>query len=252
MKVEKNRSKFTFALATLILSLLSTVPVYAMHIMEGFLPVPWAIGWAVVSLPVVILGIKKISEQSSNSQMMMLMVLTGAYVFVLSALKIPSVTGSCSHPTGTGLAAIMFGPLVSSVLATIVLIFQAVLIAHGGITTLGANVFSMGIIGPAVAYGVFKLLKGKNTEYLKDKNKVLFAVFAASTVGDLFTYVITALQLALAHPGESILASFTKFASVFAVTQVPLALIEGILTAVVFSFIAERNREELNLLQVTA
>ncbi len=62
-------------------------------------------------------------------------------MFVLSALKIPSVTGSCSHPTGVGLGAIMFGPSVMFVLGTIVLIFQALLLAHGGITTLGANAF---------------------------------------------------------------------------------------------------------------
>ena len=30
-----------------------------------------------------------------------------AFSFVLSALKLPSVTGSCSHPTGTGLGALL-------------------------------------------------------------------------------------------------------------------------------------------------
>ena len=67
---------------------------------------------------------------------------------MLSALKIPSVTGSCSHPTGTGLGAVLFGPGVMTVLGTIVLLFQALLLAHGGLTTLGANVFSMAIVGP--------------------------------------------------------------------------------------------------------
>lgn len=51
-------------------------------------------------------------------------------MFVLSSLKLPSVTGSCSHPTGNGLGAVLFGPAVASVLATIVLVFQALLIAH--------------------------------------------------------------------------------------------------------------------------
>ena len=73
--------------------------------------------------------------------MKMLIAVVGAFAFVLSALKIPSVTGSSSHPTGVGLAAILFGPAITSVLGLIVLIFQAILLAHGGITTLGANVF---------------------------------------------------------------------------------------------------------------
>lgn len=87
-------------------------------------------------------------------------------MFVLSALKIPSVTGSCSHPTGVGLGAIMFGPSVMFVLGTIVLIFQALLLAHGGITTLGANAFSMAIIGPIVSFLIFKALK-KKTEIMQ-------------------------------------------------------------------------------------
>ena len=64
--------------------------------------------------------------------------LAGGFVFVLSALKIPSVTGSCSHPTGTGLGAIIFGPTTMTVVGLIVLLFQALLLAHGGLTTLGA------------------------------------------------------------------------------------------------------------------
>ena len=79
---------------------------------------------------------------------MTLIAMSGAFIFVISSLKIPSVTGSCSHMTGTGLGAIMFGPASVSVLGIIVLIFQAVLLAHGGLTTLGANTFSMAIAGP--------------------------------------------------------------------------------------------------------
>ena len=42
----------------------------------------------------------------------------------------------------------------------IVLLFQALLLAHGGITTLGANAFSMAIVGPWVAWGVWRLTSG--------------------------------------------------------------------------------------------
>lgn len=252
MKVlKKNRALLVAMSVFFVVVLLYPVAVHAMHIMEGFLPVPWAIFWAVVSLPFLILGIKKMRDYSQNSHMVMLMALTGAYIFVLSAMKIPSVTGSCSHPTGSGLAAIFFGPMVSGVLSLIVLIFQAVLLAHGGITTLGANVFSMGILGPICAYYIFRLIKGKHADYSKDKKRILLAVFAASALGDLMTYVMTSLQLALAHPGESMWAAFIKFASIFAVTQTPLAIIEGLVTMMIFSFIAERNRDELNLLKIT-
>ena len=57
--------------------------------------------------------------------------------------------------TGTGLGAILFGPAAMSVLGLIVLLFQAVLLAHGGLTTLGANTFSMAVAGPFVSYFLF-------------------------------------------------------------------------------------------------
>lgn len=133
---------------------------YSMHIMEGFLPLKWCIIWNIVSLPFVVIGLIAINKKvKENPKLKMLLGFAGAFAFVLSALKIPSVTGSCSHPTGVGLGAILFGPFAMSVLAFIVLLFQALLLAHGGITTLGANTFSMAIVGPIASYYIFKGVK---------------------------------------------------------------------------------------------
>ena len=121
-----------------------------MHIMEGFLPHPWWEIWWAIMIPIVAYGIYKLSKiAKKNPEAKPLLALMGAFIFVVSALKLPSVFGSSSHPTGSGLAAVVFGPAIASVLSMIALIFQATLLAHGGITTLGANVFSMGIVGPA-------------------------------------------------------------------------------------------------------
>ncbi|MHC5717694.1 MAG: energy-coupling factor ABC transporter permease, partial [Nostoc sp.] len=43
----------------------------------------------------------------------------------------PDKSCSCSHPTGTGLDAVLFGSLTMSVLGSLVLLFQALLLAHG-------------------------------------------------------------------------------------------------------------------------
>ena len=113
--------------------------------------------WWVISIPFIVLGLRSIRKTiEENPETKMLLGLSGAFAFVLSALKIPSVTGSCSHPTGVGLGTVLFGPLAMSVIGTIVLLFQSLLLAHGGITTLGANAFSMAIVGPFIAYFVFK------------------------------------------------------------------------------------------------
>ena len=96
---------------------------------------------------------------SEKPEIKVLIAMAGAFAFLLSALKLPSVTGSCSHPTGVGLGTLMFGPLPMVVLGVIVLLFQTLLLAHGGITTLGANTFSMAIGGPLITYLIYILCK---------------------------------------------------------------------------------------------
>ena len=209
--------------------LLIGVNTYSMHIMEGFLPLNWVMVWFAICIPFWIIGIKKLQTVSKGSVQD-----KGAFIFVLSALKIPSVTGSSSHPTGVGLSAILYGPFVTSILGTIVLIFQAGLLAHGGFTTLGANAFSMAIAGPVVSYLIYKALAKKNRTV---------AIFLAAAIGDLATYVVTSFQLAFAYPSPEggVIASFIKFGTVFAVTQIPLAVIEGLLTNVVMNILEKYN-----------
>ncbi|NLK64589.1 MAG: energy-coupling factor ABC transporter permease [Tissierellia bacterium] len=231
------KKRFILCLALVSVMLLSPNYIFGMHIMEGFLPVGWAIFWTIVSLPFVVMGIRTISKTfNENPNQKLLFALVTAFVFILSALKMPSVTGSTSHPTGTGLGAVLFGPLPMAVSGLIVLLFQALLLAHGGISTLGANVFSMAIVGPFAAYFTYKLLKGTNKK---------LAVFLAAALGDLVTYVVTSVQLALAHPDAAggVMGSLTKFLSIFAVTQIPLAIAEGILSIMVFELIVNYQKE---------
>lgn len=145
--------------------------------------------------------------------------------------------------TGTGLGAILFGPLAVSILGIIVLIFQAVLLAHGGLTTLGANTFSMAVAGPFLSFAVYKICQ-------KCRLNRRISVFLAAMLGDIFTYCITSVQLALAYPSEQggFLASAAKFLGVFAPTQLPLAIVEGILTVVIIIALESYARPELKIL----
>ena len=94
----------------------------AMHIMEGFLPQGHAIAWGVVCLPFLVWGFLSIQKIVANHRKaILLLAMMGAYAFVLSALKMPSVTGSSSHPTGTGLGAVLFGPAPMALLGLLVL-----------------------------------------------------------------------------------------------------------------------------------
>jgi cobalt/nickel transport system permease protein len=210
-----------------------------MHIMEGFLPWYWCVFWFALSLPIVSWGfwkLKKIFRE--NPEQKMTIAVSGAFIFVLSSLKMPSVTGSSSHPTGTGAATMLYGVASTAALSIIVLIFQALLLAHGGITTLGANVFSMGIAGPFVGYVAYRAL-------MKAKVSLVPTVFTVAFLADIATYITTAFQLALAYPTDgSVMTSFVSFFEIFAVTQIPLAVVEGILFVMFFDYLA-RSRPDI-------
>lgn len=238
-KIEKTIVAFSMMLAVLFAT---SQTAYGMHIMEGYLPVVHCIIWGAICIPFLVAGVISIRHTvQEKRRTLILLAMSGAYIFVISSLKIPSVTGSCSHMTGTGLAAILFGPMATSILGIIVLVFQAILLAHGGLTTLGANTFSMAIAGPLLSILLYKI-----GNKLKVNRKV--SIFIAAALGDLFTYCVTSIELALAYPSETggVAASALKFLAVFAPTQVPLAIIEGILTVIIIIGMESFAAPELN------
>lgn len=228
--------------------MLACTPVFSMHIMEGYLPASWSGIWYAIMLPFLIYAYRELAKKNKiNPKYKITLALAGAFVFVLSALKLPSVTGSSSHLTGTSLGAIVIGPIVMPLVGVIVLLFQALLLAHGGITTLGANVFSMAIVGPWLAYFIYVLgMKAKINQYL--------VVFFSAFMGDLITYVTTSFQLAVAYPDSlsGIMGAALKFLSVFAVTQMPLAIIEGFITVAAYKMIRSQGIEPVNILARSA
>lgn len=196
-----------------------------MHIAEGFLPPLHAAAWTLASAPFVVAGVRELVRKSrgeKGGEERLWLAASGSFVFLLSALKLPSLTGSSSHATGVGFAATLAGIRTTFVTCLLVLLFQALLLAHGGLSTLGANFFSMGVVGGLSAWAVLRLCERLGLGWRA-------SIFAAAVLSDLLTYVTTAIQLALAYPDASsgYAGSLGKFLAVFAVTQVPLALAEG-------------------------
>ena len=180
--------------------------VSAMHIMEGYLPGGFCIAWGALCIPFLVAGFLSIKKTlAEHKNLITLLAMSGAV----------------------------------SILGLIVLLFQAILLAHGGLTTIGANTFSMAIAGPFVSYGIFVLCK-------KAKVNKVISVFLAATVGDLFTYCVTAVQMALAHNADTtFMAAMGKFLTVFAPTQVPLAVIEGVITVLIIQGLETYAKPEL-------
>lgn len=219
-------------------------PAYAMHISEGILPVHWAALWFVLSVPFVAWGLRNLRIRSKEEPHLKAMVaLVGAAVFVISCMPIPVPTaGTCSHPCGTGMAAILIGPTLTVVVASVALVLQALFLAHGGLTTLGADILSMGVIGAFTGYGIFVLARRIGAPWA-------VAAFMAGLLSDWAVYSATSFFLATALHGDGSFAPmFLTILAAFVPTQVPLGILEGFLSAGCYSFVHARRPEFLAML----
>jgi len=236
------RSHIPLALVIAVILLFTCpAPAQAMHIAEGILPAGWAVLWYCISAVFVITGIIIIRNKTKEIKgLMPLLGVAGAIIFLVSVFPVPvPVTGSCSHPCGTPLGAILVGPFISTVLGALALLIQALFLAHGGFSTWGANIFSMAIIGSFVGFGVFYLFR-------KLKAPIFVAGFAAGLLGDWATYATTAFELSSAlHGSGSLWSMFGTIALAFAPTQLPLGILEGLFTGGVVALVYQRRPELL-------
>ena len=219
-------------------------PAHAMHISEGILPVQWALLWFAVGTPFVVLGLRHLKARSQTEPYIKPLVgLVGAAVFVISCMPIPVPTaGTCSHPCGTGMAAILIGPFLSVLVASVALALQALFLAHGGLTTLGADIVSMGVVGSFTGYGVFVIARRLGASWVA-------AAFLAGLISDWGTYAATSFILGAALHGDgSFWTMSMTIILAFMPTQVPLGVLEGFLSAGAYGFIRSRRPEFLPLL----
>ncbi|MBI4745611.1 MAG: energy-coupling factor ABC transporter permease [Deltaproteobacteria bacterium] len=233
-------------LAALIGLMFLATPAHAMHLSEGILPMGWAALWYIVALPFVAYGVYKVKAISKEDITIKPMLgMMGAAVFIISCMPVPVPTaGTCSHPCGTGMAAILIGPVLSAFVASIALLIQALFLAHGGITTWGADIVSMGVVGSFSAYLAFKGLR-------KVGIGLVPAAFIAGIISDWATYATTSFELATALQGkESFLNLFSTIMIAFIPTQLPLGILEGAMTAGMVAFVMKRRPEILERLGV--
>lgn len=227
----------------LILAAFWPLSAFAMHIADGLLPASWAGLWFAIVAPFWLWGIREVRRLNSQSPYARpLLGLLGAAVFVISCLPVPvPFAGTCSHPCGAALAAIFLGPALTVVVSSVVLLLQALFLAHGGFTTLGANMFSMGVAGAFVGYGVYRLA-------LRLHWGLGLAAFLAGLAADWITYATASFQLAIAlHSDGSFLSMFLGMLVGFMPTQIPLGIVEGLITAGACLFIKRRKPELFNL-----
>lgn len=237
MKLEQQLRQLSFSgLAAALLLMVVPQQAFAMHIMEGFLPPVWALARWLLFLPCLWYGLVRLRRivQEDNHQKVLL-ALCGA--FILSCPAQNSVGNGelfTSDRRWSGGYLVRAG--VVAILGAVVLLFQALLLAHGGLTTLGANGMSMAVIGPVVGYLVWKMACRAGLR--RD-----VAVFLCAMLADLATYFVTSVQLGVAFPDPHAGAtgSVVKFMGIFCLTQIPVAIAEGLLTVMIYDQLTKRQ-----------
>jgi cobalt/nickel transport system permease protein len=233
------RSAWCLALAVF----LCATSAHAMHISDGILPIDWAGFWWLAALPFVGIGLAVLRRRrEADPRAMPLVAMVGAAIFVISCMPVPIPgIGSCAHPCGVGLGALILGPWLTVLVASIALTFQALFLAHGGVTTLGADVISMGVVGAFSAYATFRSLRAMRVP-------LFAAAMAAGIVSDWATYTTTSWQLAVVLAGDGSVGNmFATIVVAFIPTQLPLGLVEGIMTAVAYRFVLDRRPDLIGL-----
>lgn len=194
-----------------------------------------AVGWGATRINALI------KEQPHRKPVMALL---GAMVFLVSLTPFPAAPGTTTHPCGTPLAAILLGPGTTIVLASLGLLLQALFFAHGGLSSLGANTLTLGVVGGFFGWATYHLCRRSGLS-------IFASGAAAGFVGDVMTYVaaggILGGHLAFfgEHPQHDFVGYLKFIYAAYLPVQAPLAIGEALLTGYAVRAIARQRPEVL-------
>lgn len=201
-----------------------------MHIPDGFLtPQVW-IPTAIVGALIVYRSVKK-TEQQLEPKKIPTIALVGATIFTLQMINFPISSATSGHFLGTALAANLFGPWVSILLMSAVLIIQALIFQDGGITALGANILCTGFIGSFVGYGTFRYLTSR---FLKSRPTVAMFVSAWTSITVASMGVAMLIALSGTLPLKTALLAMTGWHSLIGIG-------EGIISVLAWHYLAKQT-----------
>jgi cobalt/nickel transport system permease protein len=166
---------------------------FALHIPDGFLSNGTAAVCAVLAGAAVGHGLRK-ANHTLDERKIPLLGVTAAFIFAAQMLNFPVAGGTSGHFLGAGLAAILLGPWIASVVMAVVITMQAFLFADGGITALGANVLNMGVIG-ALLVGCLTVAAARR---FRENRAAFLAIAAVGTwLAVMAGAAATAIELAI-------------------------------------------------------
>jgi cobalt/nickel transport system permease protein len=155
-----------------------------------------------------------------------LIAVVSALLLVVQLFEFPVAGGGSTwHFLGGTMVSMVLGPYAAVISMTITLIIQALALGDGGITSFGANIFNMAVIG-ALSFFIVKFLVGKK---FSDK-RLAASVFIASWVSNVFTALAVGVEIGV-YPLAGQLGGVAVTVPSMLVWYVPTGLIEGIFAA---------------------
>ncbi|MCH9276596.1 cobalt transporter CbiM [Bifidobacterium amazonense] len=213
----------------------------AMHIPDNFIsPSTGAVFW-VIMIPVWFLCMRAVMREATPEKMAYLGA-GAAFSFLIMMFNVPTPGGTTAHGVGGALIALLLGPQYATVAVSVALLLQALLFGDGGLITLGANCFNMGVVLPFVAYGLYALLR----RVLRAGWKERVAEFVAGYVGITLAALCVALELGVQPllfrdaSGQALYFPFSFAVTVPAMLIPHLAVasvVEGLVTVAVVEFV---------------
>jgi len=156
----------------------------------------------------------------------MLAAVVAAIILIIQMFEFPVAGGGSTwHIMGGTIVTMILGPYGATISLTVVLIIQALAFGDGGLTSFGANVFNMAVIGALSFFVVKALVKGKPS-----KNRLTVSVFAASWLSSMLTAIAVGIQIGIS-PLVGDLGGLAVTVPTMLFWYVPTGLIEAVITS---------------------
>jgi cobalt/nickel transport system permease protein len=208
-----------------------------MHMSDALLSPVVGIGMWAVSGGALALACRRLrdEEETIRADRTALLGIMGSFVFAAQMINIAIPgTGSSGHIGGGLLLAALIGPWAAFVAISSILVLQCLFFADGGLLALGCNIFNIGIIPCLIACPlIYKAI-------VSDSGKRQTRLYTACICAALFASQLGALNVVILTCASGISAlPFATFSLFMLPMHIPTGLFEGLLTAVIISFVSK-------------
>jgi cobalt/nickel transport system permease protein len=208
-----------------------------MHIPDGFLDLSiCAITYALTAV-FWIFAFRNAGRHLSEKQIPLMGTLTAVF-FAAQMMNYPVISGTTAHLLGGPILSITLGPYAGLISMTIIILIQTLVFGDGGITTFGANIWNMGVVGVFIPYIIYLLAM----RIARSQKGMYVGAFLGALIGDVVAAMCAGLELGLST------LSFPYSVSIAVAAMVAhhsiIGILEGIITVAILS-ILQRTRPDL-------